>query len=205
MTEIIKLDSMYNLSKEYETALSMVDEDWVLTDEALELLNSSKLDIIKKSENIFWVIRSLEAREINLKNEKQYLNSKQNILKNNIEKLRQLVSMWLDTIWATIDDKWKKTQKITTDKWTCYYIFKEEVKYNESEIEEKYRVKKTKLRMSDKFDLEKLKEIAPDMVEMVEFEEIDYDLLKFDYTRAEEWNKPKWVQILENKTLTIKG
>lgn len=204
MTEIVKLDSMYKLSEQYETALSMVDEDWVLTDEALELLNSSKLDIVKKSESIFWVIRNLEARIENMKNEKEYINWKQNILKKNVEKLKDLVRMWLDTIWVEVDKNWKKSQKIKTDKWSCYYTFKKEVIYNDEEIEDKYKVKKQSLKL--KFTLEEIKEKYPELIEIEEIETFDYELLKFDYDRAEaEWEKPKGIKVWEIKTLNIRN
>lgn len=204
MTEIVKLDSMYKLSKQYETALSMVDEDWVLTDEALELLNSSKLDIVKKSESIFWVIRNIEARIENMKNEKEYINWKQNILKKNVEKLKDLVRMWLDTIWVEVDKNWKKSQKIKTDKWSCYYTFKEEVIYNDEEIEDKYKVKKQSLKL--KFTLEEIKEKYPELIEIEEIETFDYELLKFDYDRSEaEWEKPKGIKVWEIKTLNIRN
>ncbi len=156
MTEITpKLDSMYKLTKTFENAITMVDEDWVLTDEALELMYKTEMNITQKTESIFWVLRTLEARVDMMKEEKSYINSKQNILKKNIEKLKEVIKLWLDTIPVELDKKGKKTQKIKTDRWTAFYKFSDNFQYNTEEIEDKYRVKKKKLQISDNFDLEK--------------------------------------------------
>ena len=201
MTEITKLDSMYQLSKQYEDALLLVDDDWVLTDEALKLLHSSELDIKKKSENIFWVIRNLDQRITNMTEEKAYINKKQNVLKKNMEKLRDLIKMWLDTIWVEVDKKWKKSQKISTDKWSCFYKFSENVTYKDEEIDDKY--KKTIQNLKLKLSLEEIKLKYPELIEIEEIETFDYELLKFDYDRAET-EKPKWIIVEEIKILTIK-
>jgi len=208
-----KIDCMYKLVKTFETAITMVDENWEITPEWIELINKSEMDITQKTENIFKIYRMYESQIELMKDEKAYINKKQNILKKNIEKLRELISMWLDTIMPEVDKKWKKTQSIKTLKWTAFYSFKEEIEYKKEEIEEKYIIKKTKIRLSDNFSIEKLKEIAPEMVEEVEYEEIDYELLKFDYERAisnnsnnenQEILPPKWIYKEEQKTLSIR-
>lgn len=196
-----ELDSMYELTETYKQALSLVDDDWVLTDEAIELLHSSELDIVKKSEAIFWVLRNMEAKVKMYTDEKEYLNKRQKSIKNNIEKLRELVKMWLDTIWLQFDKNGKKSQKLTTDKGSCYYTFKENVIYNDDEIDDKYKVTKKEYKLV--LSLEELAQKYPELVEVTEKETFDYELLKFDYDRVE-WEKPKGIVVEEIKTLTIK-
>jgi len=201
-----KLDSMYQLAKTFETALNLVDEDWVLTDEALTIITKTEMDITQKTENIFKVLRFLESQVEMMTEEKNYINWKQRVVKNNIERIRKLLSLWLDTIWASMDKEWKKSQSIKTLKWTVFYKFSENVEYKKEEIAPEYIIKKTKLRMSESFNFERIKEIAPEMVEEVEIEEIDYEKLRFDYDRAKrDWKElPKWIIITEDKSLNVR-
>ncbi len=208
-----KLWSMYELTKTFENAISMVDEDWCLTDEAVALISWAKMDITQKTENIFKVIRFMTAQVEMMTAEKSYINWKQNTVKKNIAKIRELMALWLDTVWAETDKKWKKTQKIKTLKWTIFYKFSENVEYNNEEIEEKYVIKKEKLKFADGFSLEELQKVAPKMVEVVKFTEIDHEQLKFDYERAVKNNEdstnkkvelPKWITIKEEKTLSVR-
>lgn len=206
MTEWKKLDCMYKLAKSFESALSMVDEDGVLTEEAIDLISKSEIDITQKTENIFKVVRFLESQVKLMTEEKSYINWKQNIIKKNIEKVRGLMKLWLDTIWVEVDKNWKKAQKIKTLKWTAFYSFKEKVEYKKEEIDKSYVIKKTKLKPSEDFTLEKLQELAPELVEVVEYEEIDYEKLEFDYKRAMKNGEdlPEWIDIIEEKTLSLR-
>lgn len=208
-----KLDCMYKLAWNLENALTMVDEDWVLTDEAIALISEAKMDITQKTENIFKFFRFLESQVTIMKDEKKYIDKKKKTIENNIEKIRKLMQMWLDTVWVETDKKWKKTQKIKTLKWSVYYTFKENVSFDSEEIEEKYINKKIKLSFSDDFTLELLLEKCPELVEKTEIEETDFELLRFDYDRAiknnsEEWNEkievPKWIKIWEDKNLCVR-
>lgn len=196
------LSSMYSLTKEFEQAMVNVDEDWVFTDEAIEMIHQAKMDITQKSENIFKVLRYLNGMVDMMKEEKKYIWSKQKVTENNIERIRGLLAMWLDTITPEVDKKGKKTQKIKTLKGSVYYTFKDNFEYDVEKIPEKYRIKKTKLRFAEDFTLEKLQELDPKMVEEVAYEEIDYDLLKFDYDRDE--TKPEGITKTESKTLNVR-
>ena len=214
MTE--KLESMYQLTKTFEQALTMVDEDWVLTEEAIELISKSEMDITQKTENIFKITRYLQAQVDMMKEEKKYIWTKQKYVENNIERIRKLFALWLDTVPVEVDKKWKKSQKIKTNKGSVYYTFKENYEYNTEEIPEKYKLKKKKIRLADNFTIEKLQKAAPELVEEIEYEEIDYELLKFDYERAiknedgwdfqdqEEAEVPKWIIQVESKTLNVR-
>ena len=201
-----KLDCMYKLTKNFEDALKIVDEDWVLTKEAVELIAWAKMEITQKTENIFKLIRTWESQIDAMKDEKSYINSKQNSLKKNVAKLRELIELWLDTVWAKVDKKWKKTQSIKTNKWTAFYKFQEKVEFDKEKIDKSYIEKKKKLNFSDDFTMEKLQEVAPELVEEVEYEEIDYEKLEFDYRRAKKkWEDlPEWIDIIENKTLSLR-
>lgn len=201
-----KIGSMYELTKTFQEAIEMTDSDGVLTDKALALISESKMDITQKTENIFKVKSFLEWQIEMMTNEKSYINWKQKVHKNNVERIKKLIQMWLDTVWIETDKKGKKIQKIKTLKWSAYYTFTEDVKYNDEEIASKYKKIVKKPRFSDNFTLELLAEKCPELVEIQDIEEIDYELLKFDYERAlkNEWDEwfeipPRWITIEETK------
>jgi len=197
-----KLGSMYELTKSFETALEMVDEDWVFTDEAIQLIAQAEMDITQKTENIFKVMRFLQSQVDMMKGEKKYIWTKQKYVENNIERIRKLLALWLDTIAPETDKKWKKSQKIKTNKGSVYYTFKENFEYDVEQIPEKYRIKKKKIKMNDNFSFEKLLEMKYEWVEETEYEEIDYELLKFDFERDEV--KPGGIIKQETKTLNVR-
>lgn len=205
----VKLDCMYKLAKNFEDALEMVDEDWVLTDEALAFISEAKMDITQKTENIFKILRFFEWQVEMMTAEKNYINSKQKFRKNDIERIKKLLKMGLDTVSVEEDKKGKKTQKIKTLKWSAYYTFKESVSYDSEKIDKSYLLKKKKLKFSDTFTLEALQKVAPEMVEEVETEVVDYEKLRFDYDRAIKNNEdpenqsvevPEGITIWEDKT-----
>jgi hypothetical protein len=169
-------------------------------------MSEAKMDITQKTENIFKVLRFLESQIWIMKDEKKYIDWRKKSIENNIERIRKLMQMWLDTVWTETDKKGKKTQKVKTLKGSIYYIFKENVSYNNDEIDKSYIIKKKKIVMTDEFSLEKLLEMKYKWVKEVGCDEIDYEKLRFDYDRAIKNNDeaPKWITIWEDKTLCIR-
>ena len=59
MTEL----KLYEVAKEIELAINEVDEDWVLTDSALQNLDKLEITLEEKAKWIAWVMTRIESYE----------------------------------------------------------------------------------------------------------------------------------------------
>lgn len=79
---------LYKIAESIRTAMMMVDEDWVISDEGLSIIENSNLDLQEKWENISKVLLSMDGDISSIDNEIKRLHRKKKTLSNSKERLK---------------------------------------------------------------------------------------------------------------------
>ena len=98
--------NLYDITSQYTTALSMVDEDWVITDEGLALLDKAELDIKDKAKNISHELFNRNYNNENISKEIKRLQTLKKVNTDNINKLKDNLQISLKTAWIDKLDLW---------------------------------------------------------------------------------------------------
>lgn len=100
------MTNLYEITQSYKQALSLVDEDWVITDEWLELLQESGLELKEKSMNICKVLQNFDSNIDAIKEEEKRLKKLRLSYEKNHERLKSWLSHNLQDAWLTTIDVW---------------------------------------------------------------------------------------------------
>lgn len=91
--------NLLEIKKDYLSAIEMVDEDWVITEQGLDLLNKSELSLKEKSVNIAKIITLFDNNVEAIKKEKDRLNKLEKSYKTNKDKIKEWLSYNLQDVW----------------------------------------------------------------------------------------------------------
>jgi len=119
------MTNLLKIRKEYLNAIEMVDEDWVITEEWLELINKSELSIKEKSVNIAKLIWMFDNNLEAIKKEKDRLSKIEKSYKSNKQKVKDWLSYNLQETWIEKLDT--ELYKISFRKSTAVEIIDEEL------------------------------------------------------------------------------
>lgn len=127
--------NLYEITKQYQEAVNMVDEDWVITDEGLEIISQSELSLKDKTQNICHIINEFENKSDVIKKEIERLNNFQKTINNNNNRLRKYLQLNMENSWIT---------KIETDLYKISFRKSEVVEiYDENNLPSEYLKTKT--------------------------------------------------------------
>jgi len=89
---------LYEAPKELEIISNMVDEDWVLTDEAIEKLNELEIAVEDKAKWIAMITRKFESFETSIDDEIKRLQTLKKSYKSNKERLKKYLAYNLEQL-----------------------------------------------------------------------------------------------------------
>lgn len=90
---------LYELAKQYQEAVQMVDEDGCLTDKALQLIDKSKLSIEEKGKNIAIIMQEMDNNAEVIDQEIKRLQAMKKAQVNNKQRLKDYLSDNLQRAW----------------------------------------------------------------------------------------------------------
>lgn len=141
---------LYEITKNYENALNMVDSDWVLSDEALQILDNMDISIKDKSNWICKVLQNIEWSISSIDNEIERLNKLKKSYKSNKDRLKEYIKFNLEKMWI---------EKIDTDLFKISFRKSESVEItDEDTISKEYKKEITTMKVDKTSIKEALKE-----------------------------------------------
>lgn len=93
------MQNLMDIRKDYLDAIEMVDEDWVITDEGLELIKNSDLTIKEKSQNIWKLIWMFDWNISAIDNEIERLSKIKKSYTWNKDRVKNWLSYNLQEMW----------------------------------------------------------------------------------------------------------
>jgi len=92
---------LYDIKKQYLEAITLIDEDWVLTDEALILLDKTELEIKEKSQNIIYILNDFDSKTNLLEKEIERLTKLKTSIIKNEDRLKDYLKNTMFDMWIT--------------------------------------------------------------------------------------------------------
>jgi len=89
---------LYEITKQYSEALTMVDDEWCITEDAIALLDKTDKDIETKGENIAIVNQEMDNNIQMIDNEVARLQKMKKVIKNNQNRLKEYLAMNLQML-----------------------------------------------------------------------------------------------------------
>jgi len=127
---------LYDIKRQYLEAITLIDEDWVLTDEALVLLDKTELEIKEKSQNIIYILNDFDSKTTLLEKEIERLTKLKTAISKNEDRLKDylkntMLDMWISEIETDFNkiNFRKSTQTIIEDDSLLNEYKKEKITY----------------------------------------------------------------------------